>query len=137
MATAHHARNRFTRGRRSRHGHAVALGCRHAQVHVFEQQLGREGHLVKRQVGQHRGFVAGVHRAQHRVVDAFQEHVARNTGFFSQHRDLAQVLNDHAKHGVVCNLPDPRQLALADPHHLAGHRLQEGFDLVIQGFRAA
>ena len=62
--------------------------------------------------------------------------MARDAGFFGQHGDLAQVLNDHAEHGVVRDLPDPGQLTLTNPHDFARHGLQAGLDLVIQRFGA-
>jgi hypothetical protein len=110
---------------------AAAAGIQ-PQIHVLEQQFGREGHLVERQVGQHRRLVAGVHRTEHRIVDAFQEDVARYARLLGQHGDLAQVLDDHAEHGVVRDLPDPRELALAHPDDLARHDLQDRLHALVQ-----
>src|SRR5690348_6270756 len=46
-----------------RHGDALRLGGAHAELHVLEQQLGREGR-GEVEVHQRRRLVAGVHRAQ-------------------------------------------------------------------------
>ena len=98
----------------------------------LSSSLGVKVTWSKVRLRQHRRLVARVHGAQHRVVDAFQEDVARDAGLLGQHGDLAQVLDDDAEHGVVRDLPDAGQLALAHPHHLARHGLQVGLDRVVQ-----
>ena len=64
--------------------------------------------------------------------DGGDEFGARDAGLLREHRDLAQVLDDHAEHGVVRDLPHTRQLALAHPHAFARHGAQIGLGQVVQ-----
>ena len=50
----------------------------------------------------------------------------RDAGLLGEDGDLAERLDDHAEHGVVRDLPDPRQFALAHVGGAAAEHLEVG-----------
>src|SRR3954468_4993102 len=124
----------LARHRRGRHRDALRLGRSHAELHVLEQQLGCEGG-GEIEIDQRRRLVAGVHRAEHAVVDRGEEDVARDAGLLGEQRDLAQGMDDHPEHRVVRDLPDARQLTLADIHRRPAERREQRLHRVVFGLR--
>ena len=112
------------------HGYAVFFRGGQAKVKVLKHQLRCERH-VKIQMSERRRLIAGEHRSHHAFVEERQKIMTFQPGLFSQNKNFAEVLGDHAQHDVVANLGDSRQVTLAHIGNGTGNNLQIGLDFLV------